>query len=266
MKTSRLKNIVIVLLLLVNVFLLVLLLSRRAEERDAYARSVDQLVTLYASGGIALDPSLLTQEGSAPSAALERDSAQETAFAAALLGEDVTVSDTGGGVYYYESACGSCAIRAGGAVETAVSRAVDDPADFCRGLFRTFGYTQTASTLAGGSGSVTAVRSSDRYPVFNATLTLSFSGGTLVAVSGTFLPSLSEGSRAEGIDAITALVRFYDYRASSGLVCTDIRSLAGGYLLQSSATAPLRLLPVWCIETDVNSFYVNCTTGEITRE
>ena len=35
MRTSRLKNIVIVILLLVNVFLLVLLLSRRAEERPA---------------------------------------------------------------------------------------------------------------------------------------------------------------------------------------------------------------------------------------
>ena len=34
MKTSRLKNIVIVILLLVNAFLLFLLLSRRAEERD----------------------------------------------------------------------------------------------------------------------------------------------------------------------------------------------------------------------------------------
>ena len=38
MKTSRLKNIVIVILLLVNAFLLFLLLSRRAEERDSNER------------------------------------------------------------------------------------------------------------------------------------------------------------------------------------------------------------------------------------
>lgn len=266
MKTSRLKNIVIVLLLLVNVFLLFLLLNRRAEERAAYERSVDQLVTLYASGGITLDPSLLAQEDSALSAALERDSAQETAFAAALLGGEVSVSDTGGGLYRYEAPNGYCAIRAGGTVEAILSRAVDDPADFCRELFRTFGYAQSSSSLSGGSGSVTAVRSTDLHPVFNATLTLTFSRGTLVSVSGTFLSSLTEGSRAEGIDAVTALVRFFDYRASSGLVCTEIRSVASGYLLQFSATSPLRLLPVWCIETDVNSFYVNCSTGEITHE
>ena len=43
MKTSRLKNIVIVILLLVNAFLLFLLLSRRAEERDSNERRVEQL-------------------------------------------------------------------------------------------------------------------------------------------------------------------------------------------------------------------------------
>ena len=42
MKTSRLKNIVIVILLLVNAFLLFLLLSRRAEERDSNERRVEQ--------------------------------------------------------------------------------------------------------------------------------------------------------------------------------------------------------------------------------
>ena len=47
MKTSRLKNIVIVILLLVNAFLLFLLLSRRAEERDSNERRVEQLCTLF---------------------------------------------------------------------------------------------------------------------------------------------------------------------------------------------------------------------------
>ena len=48
MKTSRLKNIVIVILLLVNAFLLFLLLSRRAEEHDSNERRVEQLCTLFA--------------------------------------------------------------------------------------------------------------------------------------------------------------------------------------------------------------------------
>ena len=46
MKVSRLKTIVIVILLLVNAFLLFLLLSRRAEQVQSYERRVDQLCAL----------------------------------------------------------------------------------------------------------------------------------------------------------------------------------------------------------------------------
>lgn len=267
MKTSRIKNIIIVLLLIVNAFLLTLLLSRRAEERDAYERSVEQLVTLYESAGVTLDPALLMQEESLLSATPGRDTARETAFAEALLGEDVRVSDSGGGVYRYANALGYCSVRAGGSVEGSLSRSVDDPQEFCRALFHSFGYVLTDTTLTDeGSGSITGLRSTGSVPVFNALLTLTFSRGTLTGVSGIFLSSLTEGGRTEGIDAITALVRLLDHRSASGLVWTEIESIESGYLLQSSAATPLRLLPVWRIGTDVNDFYVNCKTGEITRE
>lgn len=265
MKTSRLKNIVIVILLLVNAFLLVLLLSRRAEQRAAYDRSVEQLVTLFDASGITLEPAVLPQDDALLSSALDRDLERETAFAAALLGT-VSVSDSGGGVCLYSGEYGLCSIRAGGAVEGSVSRPVEDPDLFCRDLFKSFGYERTVTQLTDGSGSVTGVRTTGSSPVFNAALTLSFSGGRLISVSGVFLSSLSKGRSGDGVDAVTALVRFLDYRTASGLVCTEILSVESGYLLQSSAPAPLRLLPVWRIVTDVNNYYVNYKTGEITRE
>ena len=52
----------------------------------------------------------------------------------------------------------------------------------------------------------------------------------------------------------------------SGVVCTEVRALDEGYLLQTSSASPLRLQGVWRISTDVSSYYVNCKTGEITRE
>ena len=61
-------------------------------------------------------------------------------------------------------------------------------------------------------------------------------------------------------------MRFLDYCGVSGVVCTEVSALDSGYLLQSSASAPLRLIPVWRITTDVNNYYVNCKTGEVTRE
>ena len=115
MKTSRLKNIVIVILLLVNAFLLFLLLSRRAGERDSNERRVEQLCTLFEKNGVAFDRALLPDEETHLSLSLERDAAREEAFASALLGTAES-SDSGGGVSRFTGEYGSCSIRSGGTV------------------------------------------------------------------------------------------------------------------------------------------------------
>lgn len=264
MKTSRLKTIVIVILLLVNTFLLFLLLSRRAEERDSNERRIEQLCTLFEKNGVDFDRALLPDEESHLSLSPERNAAREEAFASALLGT-ATASDPGG-VSRFTGEYGSCSIRSGGMVDALVSRPVDDPEGFCRQLFKTFGYAQLSSQLTNGSGSVTAVRSEKGQLIFNASLTLTFSDSSLTGVSGTFLPTLDESRRADGLDAVDALVHFLDYCSASGVVCTEVRTLDEGYLLQTSSASPLRLQSVWRISTDVSSYYVNCKTGEITRE
>ena len=258
MKTSRLKNIVIVILLLVNAFLLFLLLSRRAEERDSNERRVEQLCTLFEKNGVAFDRALLPDEEAHLSLSLERD-------ASALLGTAES-SDSGGGVSRFTGEYGSCSIRSGGTADALLSRPVDDPESFSKQLFRTFGYTFLTSQLTDGSGSVTGMRSEKGQLIFNASLTLTFSDSSLTGVSGTFLPALGEGRRTDGLDAVDALVHFLDYCSVSGVVCTEVRALDEGYLLQTSSASPLRLQGVWRISTDVSSYYVNCKTGEITRE
>lgn len=265
MKTSRLKNIVIVILLLVNAFLLFLLLSRRAEERDSNERRVEQLCTLFEKNGVDFDRALLPDEEAHLSLSLERDAAREEAFASALLGTAES-SDSGGGVSRFTGEYGSCSIRSSGTADALLSRPVDDPESFSKQLFKTFGYTFLTSQLTDGSGSVTGMRSEKGQLIFNASLTLTFSDSSLTGVSGTFLPALDEGRRTDGLDAVDALVHFLDYCSVSGVVCTEVRALDEGYLLQTSSASPLRLQGVWRISTDVSSYYVNCKTGEITRE
>ena len=157
-------------------------------------------------------------------------------------------------------------IRSGGTADALLSRPVDDPESFSKQLFKTFGYTFLTSQLTDGSGSVTGIRSEKGRLIFNASLTLTFSDSSLTGVSGTFLPALDEGRRTDGLDAVDALVHFLDYCSASGVVCTEVRALDEGYLLQTSSASPLRLQGVWRISTDVSSYYVNCKTGEITRE
>lgn len=211
------------------------------------------------------DRALLPDEETHLSLSLERDAAREEAFASALLGTAES-SDSGGGVSRFTGEYGSCSIRSGGTADALLSRPVDDPESFSKQLFKTFGYTFLTSQLTDGSGSVTGMRSEKGQLIFNASLTLTFSDSSLTGVSGTFLPALDEGRRTDGLDAVDALVHFLDYCSVSGVVCTEVRALDEGYLLQTSSASPLRLQGVWRISTDVSSYYVNCKTGEITRE
>ena len=258
MNTARLKNIVILILLLANAFLLVLLFSRRAEENAAHERSVAQLTALLSADGIAFDSALLD---GLPDTVLSvqpaRDLAAEQALAEGIIGS-VTSIDSGGGIYRYYSSdglnSGSCLIRSGGALEAAVSRAVDDPAEFCADLCVPLGY-RTFDVLSDGARTVvTASRFVGELEVCNA------------SVTGTFLPPIDTSESGEtALDAVTALARFLDYRNASGAVCTGITWLSAGYLVQSTTSAPLQLVPVLRVDTDVYSYYVNIVSGEVSR-
>ena len=201
MRTSRLKNIVIVILLLVNVFLLVLLLSRRAEERGANERRIEQLCELFERSGVTFDRALLPEVSSPLSLSLsfERDPAREADFASALLGS-AERSDSGG-VSRFTGELGSCSIRSGGTVDALLSRPVEDPEIFAHQLFKSFGYAQLPSQLSDGSGSITGVRSTDGLLIFNAALTLTFSDGALTGVPARFCRSLPKAA------ALTASTR-----------------------------------------------------------
>lgn len=267
MKTSRIKSIVIVILLLVNAFLLVLLLGRQNQQRIAYERSVEQLSLLLTDNGIAFDTSLLPGNASYPAAELSHDADAEAAFARALLGDDAAARSTGGSSVY-ESARGSLHFRTNGAVDGSLNRPVEDPFEFLRSILSDFGYQLYANISAlsiTGNGTLGAVREVDSTKILNSPLIFTFENGTLISVSGSFLPSVTLTKRADGMDAISALVRFLDYRNTNGLVCTQIVHLENGYLLQSAAASP-KLVPAWHIMTDVSEYYVNSVTGEITRE
>ena len=209
MNTARLKNIVILILLLANAFLLVLLFSRRAEENAAHERSVAQLTALLSADGIAFDSALLD---GLPDTVLSvqpaRDLAAEQALAEGIIGS-VTSIDSGGGIYRYYSSdglnSGSCLIRSGGALEAAVSRAVDDPAEFCADLCVPLGY-RTFDLLSDGARTVvTASRFVGELEVCNASLIFTFSGSTLTTVTGTFLPPIDTSESGEtALDAVTA--------------------------------------------------------------
>jgi len=266
-KTSRLKSIVIAILALVNVFLLALLVSRGVQDRAARSRAEAQLIRLYAASGVELPAALIPKTEAKPACPDPvRKPDLEAAFVSEILGP-CTAQDIGGGIYRHAGENGQCLMRASGAVEAALDRPISDPDAFSEALFSAYGYAALRSDVqSDGSGDIVAVRMLPSGMVFNAELTLHFFRSRLLSATGFFLPDVEPAESGGGIDGVTALVRFLDYSKGSGEVCTAVTDVRGGYLLQSTASAAQRLIPAWCVTTDVNRYYVNALTGEVSRE
>ena len=106
MAWPRIKNIVILILALVNLFLLVLVVSREGSDARQKAEALTSAVHILEQGGITVDESGLPREAGLTPCRVEQSRSGEEALAQALLG-DVTGEERGGGVFRYTAADGT---------------------------------------------------------------------------------------------------------------------------------------------------------------
>ena len=267
MERYRLKNIIILILVLVNGFLLVSLAMRGASSRSARATAEEQLVALLAADGVTLDPDIISYETPPESLSVARDQELERRAASTLLGSPLTSSDQGGGITTYTGGRGVAMFRASGEFEASGTLAAEDAVEVCRSFCRAFGYAEPEFRLdSAGTGSGSAVCLRDGMRVFNCTLRFTLSEGSLTAVSGTLLSERMEllAEEQEPLSAIAALTAFQRVRRESAAVVSSITEMELCYMLQNSATAAVILQPCWRIATNTGEYYVNCSTGAVT--
>lgn len=264
MESYRLKNIILLLLVVTNLFLLATLLFRWVDEARLQESAATELVQLFSSRGVELDAKTISQEIPSSLLTLTRSSQEEEKLAAFFLGDDVSFQDDGGGLTRYQSALGTLNFLSSGDFTLTASLFTDDPQELCDDFFRQFHYQEAAFSLEKDSGTVTATQYFDGRPVVNCTVTLTFSGGVLVSASGRHLPSGSTSeSTADCISAATALTSFLQALADQDRTCSQVCAVELGYALQNTPAAPLSLTPVWRITTDSFYCYVNSISGEV---
>lgn len=263
MDRFRLKNIIILILVLLNGFLLASLAQRRAAEQDAFRRTAEELVALFQGDGMTLDLRAISRDTPPDGVTLSRDTDREQKAAAFLLGKALTSSDQGGGIYHYCGAAGEAFFRAGGSFEASGVLAEGDISDFCRDFCRAFS-CEVPAALPEEDGVFSAVCLYQDLPVFNCTVSFTVEGGVLTAVSGTLLPETGVSAPGEEpLSAAGALVAFQRMRRENVVVASTVTDTRLCYELQNSGTA-MTLAPVWRIVTDTEDYYVNCYTGAVT--
>lgn len=268
MDRYRLKNVIILILLLMNVFLLGSMAYRSTAAQSAHDRAVRQLVELFEADGVALDPAAISDETPPAGCVLTRDTSLERSAASYLLGGGLAHSEQRGGVYSYSGSNGAALFRESGGFEAAGTLAASEGERFCRRFCQEFHYEVTSVQLDGsGSGTISALREYGGRTVHNCAVTFTLERGAVVSADGTLLPEAAFNGTAEEepLSAQAALTAFQAMRRESGAVVSSITEMYLCYELQSSTAAPMTLTPAWCIVTDTVNYYVNCATGAVSQ-
>lgn len=270
MEWSKVKNIIILILLMLNAFLLVLVLGRRRAV-DEYARSaVTRAVQVLEKNGVKVSEDALGDASALPELTVSRDLQAEQALARALLGEDVRRTDQSGGLYAYEGAGGSALFRASGEFQAELTpRPLEGrtPAGHAAALLKQLGLEGEliSAPQAGESGEVVMLQKLNGVSVYSCRLVFRYDEQGLTTLSGVLLagPARSAPDQADFLDLPNALIRFLDGILEQGSLCSAVTGLRPGYRLTQSFGAELRLAPTWLVNTDAGSYYLDGATGAL---
>lgn len=272
MEWPKVKNIIILILALVNGFLLALVGGQRQQIRSYEHTSLIQAAKVLEQNGIDIEAdTVLNAVSSLSPMASSRDLDQEAAIAQRLLGDDVVCDDRKGGLYVYSSQAGSATFRGSGEVDFALTHCSLDgsqPAGHAAALLRAMGLEGELIETSGDGATLTFRQLWNGMPLYTCRLTFFYEEGQLRSISGCLLACSSLLPVEEGGTAMslpTALVRFMRGILDSGDVCSAITGLRPGYCIAQTFGPSTSLTPVWLVSTNVSEYYLNAVTGELSR-
>lgn len=267
MEGSKVKNIVLLILLITNLLLLFLMVSQRLESRQLQEKALTDAVQLLEAKGVSVKADNLTRIAFPAAMTLERDAAWEQQSFAALLGEGTTVTQRGL-VAQYRGPLGEAEVRSDGEFSVSLipgAYPVDDGDRLAcaQTALKLIHFTADLTETTGET--LVALQKIDDSPVYSCRAVLRFEGESLVSIFGTRLVGQPvQSADSEPLSVATLLVRFRANLIESGEACTAILSASQGYLL-SSTSGKMELLPVLRLETDTSYYYLSALTGEILR-
>lgn len=271
MDKSKLKNLIIILLVFVNLFLLVLAVSGIAQKNSAEKKRISALQAVLDEQGITLSDVSDLDVTCPDVIELERSVNKEKKMLSALIGS-CTAEDLGGNIYIFSSEDGQARMRSTGDFEIALDTDViptdGDLISASETALRKLGISYDKDSLVIGQSNeldcVTATCKYNGFTVLNANITLYFSDSRLVLITGRRPPDVKDSSSDadSDLDAIAIILTFLENNHESGQVCSAILNVSTAYILDSATVGDCTLTPVWCIETDVGSFYFDGITGK----
>lgn len=272
MPISRLKTLIILILLVACGFLLALVIPGRLAQSQQLRSQHEQLIALFSSHGIWLSEDVLPQEQNLY--VLELPDAQ---FSAEKLAKELFRTPVS---LQYESTRDTCSISGENGTltydstgllhvtlkDTSETGSLRTGAEkYLKGLEYDTQSVSEPERLSAGVFCVSCTQSLFEVPVFSEPLRLTYTNNCLTEMDGSYFGGEKEAVRIDNtlcISCSDALVALLSERDSIGWVGSSILSVRQGYRHVDTASSAIRLAPCWEIVTDGGAFYVSGVAGE----
>lgn len=270
MDTGKIKNFIIIVLIITNVFLLASFGVRYSRASEFRRTANEELAKLYDSHNISLPEGLDAFDIAPSGLGLTRDLESERKMAESILGK-CSMTEQGGNIYVYLGAKGQASFRGTGEFEMLLEY---EAVEISRGKLHTArSVLETMGIKYGGfeeeitDGDRHTITLDCKYElsdVYNVRVNFLFYGDNLMLIYGKrVFDSETERSQVQTINAGTALVRFLKESSDRGYVCTVVTRVSSGYSMTVAVSGDCILTPVWHIETDTGNYIINAETGRL---
>ena len=270
MEWSKLKNIIILILLLANLFLLVMVGAQEHSTVRTQEKAITDALAVLEHNGILLHREVIPDRIVLPPMSVTRDQESEAALAEELLGS-CAVSHLGGGRFLYESELGQAEFRSNGNFSFLFFKGEHvaehgNPDAHAVSTMARIGFSGAPVSREedGTQVTVTLCQSHLEIPVFSCQVSLQYRENALRSITGQrLMGSPSADSDNTSITVPTALLRILNGITDLGDICSEITEITPGYLLSSADS--LRMIPVWQVTTDTGIYTLNTLTGALDR-
>lgn len=272
MEWSKIKTIILLMLVCANAALLALVFAREGLGLRYADETKQSAVQVLEQNGIQLLPQQVPEDISYSTLNLTRDRSGEEAIARLLLGDVTSASESDvrheflsekgsmefsmNGSFQVEFAQGAWLREKGESYEEASQRFLSQ-LDFT-------GQWEASEAVSDGT-LLTYCQVWSKVPVFSCQVSLLWQGDELRHAQGQRLAgtAAAEGS-AQPLSTTTILIRFLSGLSQNGFVCSQIEAMDPGYRANGTVRTA-QLLPVWRIQTDSGNYYVDALSGEVSQ-
>lgn len=268
MEWSKLKNIILAILVCTNLALLAIVGRQEIQSNYRSHQARQEALQFLADRGVSVaEEARIPDRIAQHPMVVERSPEREGELAAALLGDGVQIQDRGAGVYRYTNENGYLQFHSDGSLqgEFAAGAFPGDTEQACLDLLLRL--DMTCETLDKGEKSDTFRQRWEDAPIFNQQVTVETEGGSIRSLNAfrrLVGQPQADGSR-DTVTVATALVNLYQGITELGDVCSRVDGIVPGYATATALNGPMTLTPVWRVETDTGAYQLDLVTGDLSR-